>query len=150
MTFFCHRRLLWLYLDLRQPILELVATESFLLVIFHWILVIFQLTILFEPFPPTPICGQWLYTSRHPVIHPIHPSYRTTMLHSYRWCSLYNSLEPKCLMASINDADQIDGRRQRYMAESEASRASELGGPGASTLSELIDQVAIIKFRIHL
>ena len=27
------------------------------------------------------------------------------------------------------------------MAESEASRASELGGPGASTLSELIDQV---------
>ena len=29
------------------------------------------------------------------------------------------------------------------MAESEASRASELGGPGASTLSELIDQVAI-------
>ena len=29
------------------------------------------------------------------------------------------------------------------MAESEASRASELGGPGASTLSELIDQVII-------
>ena len=29
------------------------------------------------------------------------------------------------------------------MAESEASRASELGGPGASTLSELIDQVNI-------
>merc|ERR1711936_1108472 len=33
-----------------------------------------------------------------------------------------------------------EDRRQRYMAESEASRASELGGPGASTLSELIDQ----------
>ena len=29
------------------------------------------------------------------------------------------------------------------MAEFEASRASELGGPGASTLSELIDQVII-------
>ena len=29
------------------------------------------------------------------------------------------------------------------MAESEASRASELGGPGASTLSELIDQVIL-------
>ena len=39
--------------------------------------------------------------------------------------------------------DHLDARRQRYMAESEASRASELGGPGASTLSELIDQVLI-------
>ena len=40
-----------------------------------------------------------------------------------------------------NNNDNNISRRQRYMAESEASRASELGGPGASTLSELIDQV---------
>ena len=60
---------------------------------------LYKLTILFQPFPPTPICGQWillvifnckvLYTSRHLVIHPIlYQSHSTwywwTVLHLFR------------------------------------------------------------------
>ena len=33
-----------------------------------------------------------------------------------------------------------EDRRQRYMAESSGARSEEFGGPGTSTLSELIDQ----------
>ena len=46
-------------------------------------------------------------------------------------------------------------RRQRYMAESEASRTSEMGGPGTSTLTELIEQVRgvfqdLFKFQVNI
>ena len=75
-----------------------------------------------------------------------------SILHNASQCHIHIDgllcVHPNALMFN-----QLDPRRQRYMAESEASRASELGGPGASTLSELIDQVAIfiiIKLRIHL